>query len=272
MAFDKKILADSFVAKLIESQSIFSKMNRTFDPLVRQGASSVDIPNLAIPEVKTAGTPLVDASRKKTHTDTTMVNIPLTKYAVPLADELLGAYESNGTLLTEYINSSVMVLQEKLDALTIAAAQATTDKTAFGAASMAWGDIIDINKRFDVNKVPKAGRVIVVDANLAAEFFGIDVIKNAVSYNSNFLTTGTMLQFMGNTFFITGVAPTITIASAQKYTMVGIYGPGLAVIINKMGDIKEAWDSVNLQTVYDVICHAGVGLFDNKFAVVKYKP
>ena len=120
--------------------------------------------------------------------------------------------------------------------------------------------------------ISKNDRVIVVDSNLASEFFGIDTVKSAISFNPNYLESGTFLKFMGNNFFITGVMDTITVSSAQKYTMVGIYGPGMAVVINKLGDIKEAWDSVNLQTVVDVICHAGVKLLKNQFAVVKYKP
>ena len=272
MPFDKKLLADGVVQRLIEGQNIYNQMNRSFDSLVRQGATSVDIPDLAIPVIKTAGYSLTGADRKKTKTDTTMINIPLSAIAVPLADELLAGYESNGMLLTEYLNSAAAVLQEYLDKLVIAAAQGSSAKSAFAGASMAWADIIDINSKFDIALVPKSGRIIVVDANLAAEFFGIDVVKSAVAYNSNFLTTGTFLNFMGMKFYITGVASTITVSAAQKYTMCGIYGPGLAVIINKLGEIKEAWDSANLQNAVDMLAHAGVKLLKNEFAVVKYKP
>lgn len=272
MAFDKKVLADSVVQRLVEGQGIYNQMNRSFDSLVRPGATSVDIPDLAIPVIKTAGYSLTGADRKKSKTDTTMINVALSALAVPLADELLGSYESGGAMLTEYLNSAAAVLQEHLDKLVITAAQGSSQKSAFAGAAMAWADIIAINAAFDLAKVPKAGRVIALDANLAAEFFAIDVVKNAVSYNNNFLTTGTFLNFMGNRFYITGVSPTITVGGASKYTMVGIYGPGLAVIINKLGEIKEAWDSVNLQTVVDMLAHVGVSLLKNEFAVVKYKP
>lgn len=272
MAFDKKILADGVVQRLIEGQGIYNKMNRSFDALVAPGATSVDVPDLAVPLVKTSGSAPTSADRKKTHTGTTMINVPLIAYAVPLADELIGRYESNGVMITEYLNSAAAVLQEKFDELVITAAQGTTDKSAFAGAAMSWADVIDITKRFDVNKVPKSGRVITIDANLAAEFFGIDVVKSAVAYNSNFLTTGTFLNFMGMSFYITGVAPTITVGGAAKYTMVGIYGPGVAMIISKLGEIKEAWDGENLQDNVDMLAHAGIKLFKNQFSVVKYKP
>ena len=272
MSFDKKILADGVVQRLIEGQGIYSHCNRSFDSLVISGASSVDIPDLALPVVKTAGTAPTNADRKKSKTDTSMINIPLNAYAVPLANELLGRYESDGVILTEYLNSAAAVIQEKLDELVITAAQGTANKSAFKGAAMAFDDITDINKSFDILKVPKSGRIIVVDANLAAEFFGIDVVKSAISFNSNYLTTGTFLNFMGSKFFITGVAPAITVAGNSKYTVCGIYGPGLAVIVNKLGEIKEAWDGTNLQDNVDMLAHAGVKLLKDAFSVVKYKP
>lgn len=272
MAFDKKLIADAVAARLIEGQGIYNKMNRSFDGLVTPGATSVDIPDLAVPLVKTSGTPPTHSDRKKTKTGTTMINVPLTAYAVPLADEVLGRFESNGMLLTKYLESASLALQEKIDSLVITAAQGSTDKTSFTGATASFADVVDINKRMDVNKVPKSQRIIVIDANLAAEFFGIDVVKSAISYNSNFLTTGTFLSFMGMTFFITGLASTITVGGAAKYTIVGIYGPGLAVIISRIGEVQEAWDGENLQKNVDVLMHAGVALLKNEYAVVKYKP
>lgn len=273
MAFTKTLVADSVVARLIEGQGIYARMNRSFDGLVQSGATSVDIPKLAIPVVKTAGYSLTGSDRKKGKADTTNINCALATYSVPLAEEILAKYESNGMLIKGYIESATLALQEYFDTLVLAEAQTNGGTpAAFAGASMAWADVVSINATFDTNKVPKAGRVIVIDANLATEFFGIDVVKNAVSYNTNYLTTGTFLNFMGMTFFITGLLSTITISSAQKYTMVGIYGPGLAAIVSKFGELKEAWDSVNLQTVYDLISHFGAKILDSKFAVVKYKP
>lgn len=275
MAFSKTLVADTVVARLIEGQGIYSRTNRSFDGLVQPGASSVDIPNLGIPIVKTAGYAVDGADRKKAKDSTTNVNVALATYSTPLAEEILARYESNGKLITGYIDSAVMVLQEYFDTLVLAAANTTTYRYAFAGATMAWADIVAINKRFDLNKVPKSGRIICIDANLADEFFGVDVVKNAVSYNSNYLTTGTFLNFMGMTFFITGLMSTVNGTSSSitgKYSMVGIYGPGLASIVSKFGDVKEAWDTVNLQTVYDVISHFGCKLLDAKFAVVVYKP
>jgi hypothetical protein len=271
MPYDKKLVADSVVQRLIENQGIYTSMNRSFDGLVREGASSVDVPKLADVVVKkSTATPLADATRKKSKADTTMVNVPLVDYAVPLAEEILAQYESNGMLIKEYLDSASQKLQEQFDVDVITEAQTTTDKTAFAAASMAWIDVVDIMAKMDNNKVPKTGRIIVVSAALAQEFFAIDVIKSAVGFNQNFLQSGTLLSILGMKFYISGLVPQVNV-SGLKNNMVGIYGPGLAFVLSRFGELKTAWDTTNLQTINDMLAHAGVKLFDNKFAVVKYK-
>lgn len=271
MAYDKKIVADSVVQRLIENQGIYNSVNRSFDGLVREGASSVDVPKIADVVVKkSTATPLADAARKKAKADTTMMNIPLVDYAVPLAEEILAQFESNGKLIKEYLDSASMKLQEQFDIDVITEAQTTSDRTAFDAAAMGWKDITNINARLDANKVPKNGRLIVISANLAEEFFDIDVIKSSVAFNSNFLTAGTFLSVMNLKFFISGLVPQLNIGGL-KDNMVGIYGPGLAFVLSKFGELKQAWDTTNLQTINDMLAHAGVKLFDSKFSVVKYK-
>lgn len=271
MAYDKKLVADSVVQRLIENQAIYTSMNRSFDSLIKEGASSVDVPKLADVVVKkSTATPLSDATRKKVKADTTMVNIPLVDYAVPLAEEILAQFETNGTLIKEYLDSASQKLQEQFDIDVITAAQSTTDHSAFAGATMAWEDIVYIMKKFDTNKVPKSGRIIVIDANLADEFFAIDVIKSAIGYNQQFLNTGQLISLLGMKFYISGLVPTVTHTGA-KNNIVGIYGPGLAFVLSRFGELKTAWDTTNLQTINDMLAHAGVKLFDNKFAVVKYK-
>lgn len=272
MAYDKKIVADSVVQRLIENQGIYQSVNRSFDGLVREGASSVDVPKIADVVVKksSGGYALSGADRKKAKAHTTMMNVPLVDYAVPLAEEILAQFESNGRLIKEYLDSATMKLQEQFDVDVITAAQTTADRTAFDAADMGWKDIANILARLDANKVPKTGRVIVVSANLAEEFFEIDVIKNAAAYNKEFLQSGALMNILGMKFFISGLVPQLNIGGL-KDNIVGIYGPGLAFILSRFGELKSAWDTTNLQTINDMLAHAGVALFDDKFAVVKYK-
>ena len=271
MPFTKVLVADSVVQRLIETQSIYSLMNRSYDGLVRPGATSVDVPAMPTLVVKTSGTSSTHVDRKKLKADTTMVNIPFTRAAVPIAGEIFTQFESNGMLLREFTESAAQTFSEKFDSDVIVAAQTTTDKTAFAGATMAWADIIDINSKMDVNKVPKNNRVIVVSATLAGEFFNIDVVKNAASYQRDILAGGQLISLMGMRFFISGLVPTVTISAAQKANMVGIYGPGVAFILNRMMDVEETYDVDNLQRNIDFLSSYGVKLFDNKFAVVKHK-
>lgn len=274
MAFSKTLVADTVVARLIEGQGIYGSCNRSFDGLVQAGASSVDIPQLAIPIVKTAGYALSGSDRKKAKDDTTNVNVALHTYSVPLAEEILARYESNGKLIAGYIDSAVMTLQEHFDKLVLTEAQTTTAKAAFAGASMAWEDITGIKKAFDVAKVPQYGRMLCVDANLIGEFYAVDGVKSAVTFNKGYFENGILGDLLGMKVFSTGLLPTFSASSSitGKYSMVGIYGPGMAAILSKFGDVKEAWDTVNLQTVYDVISHFGVKLLDSNFSVVRYKP
>lgn len=274
MAYNKTIVADTFVQALIEGQAIYNMCNRSFDGLVKQGASSVDIPDLALGVVKkgaSAGTTPTDATRKKTKTNTTMVNVPLIPYAIPLSDEILAQYESNGALLKGYLANNALLMQEQFDIDCIAEALTTSNKTAFKGDEMAWADIVALNAQMDIKKVPKAGRLIVIDANLAEEFFNIDVIKAHVSYNPQAMSSGTFIKIMGMNFYISGLVETVTVGEDEKHCMVGWYGNGLAFILSRMGEIKTVWDGDLLADLTDFLGHAGVKLLKSDFAVVKYK-
>ena len=268
MPFSKTILADAFVQRLIENQGIYSNANRSFDSLVKPGATSVDIPALAIPVLKTAGVSVSSSDRKKTKTDTANINVPLGPYAVPLADELLGRYESGGILLNGYLDSAAAVIQEGFDTALITECQKTTDKADFAASTLSWADIVGINAAFDKNKVPKAYRCIVIDADLESEFFNIDVIKNAAAYNTINFATGSVISILGLKFFFTGVAPKV----GTKASVTAFYGPGVAFILSRLGEIKTAWQTDALLDTVDVLAHAGAKLLDNKFAIVRTKP
>lgn len=262
MAYAKTIVADAVVQRLIENLGIHSYCNRSFDGLVRVGASSVDIPKLASLVVKTTGTSSTHADRKKTKTDTTMVNVPLSAAAIPLADEILSSFESNGTLLKEYINSAALTFQEYFDQQVITEALTTTN-TITDFANLSWADIVAINKALDTQKVPKTGRIFVISSNLADDFYGIDVVKNSMSYNVAKLETGQFLSIMGMKFFISALVP----QSTTKNQIVGFYGPALAFVLSKYMDLKTTWDESNLLDVNDLLCHFGKKLLDVSFAV-----
>jgi hypothetical protein len=262
MAYAKTLVADAVVQRLIETQGIYSYCNRAFDGLVKPGASSVDVPKLAALLVKTTGTTSTHSDRKKTKTDTTMVNVALDKAVVPLADEILAQFESNGMLLKEYVNSAALSFQEYFDLQVITEALSTTNAVA-DFANLDWATIVKINQALDVQKVPKSGRIFCISANLADDFYGIDVVKNAMSYNVAKLETGQFISLMGMKFFISALVPLAT----AKNQVVGFYGPGLAFILSKYMELKTGWDESNLLDVNDLLSYFGKKLLDVNFAV-----
>lgn len=262
MAFTKTLLADAVVQRLIETQGIYSYCNRAFDGLVSQGATSVDIPKLASLTVNTAGVSSTDSSRAKTKTDTTMVNVPLGKAVVPLADEILGQFESNGMLLKEYIMSAAMTFQEYFDTMVITEALTTTNEID-NFSELTWQEIVALNKNLDVLKVPKRGRIFCISAEFSDDFYNIDVFKSAMAYNSVKLATGEFIDVMGYKFFISGLVPT----TSSKNQIVGFYGPGLAFILSRYMQLKTGWDETNLLDVNDLLTHFGKKLLNVNFAV-----
>jgi len=262
MAYAKTLVAEAVVQRLIETQGVYSYCNRAFDGLVRQGASSVDIPKLANLTVNTAGVSSTDSSRAKTKTDTTMVNVALGKAAIPLADEILGQFESNGMLLREYINSAALTFQEYFDKQVITEALTTTNSID-PFSTLTWLEIVAISSELDQLKVPKSNRIFCISANLAPDFYNIDVVKNAMAYNIAKLETGTFLSIMGMKFFISALVP----QSSDKNQIVGFYGPGLAFILSKYMELKTGWDETNLLDVNDLLCHFGKELLSVDFAV-----
>ena len=262
MAYAKTLVADSVAQRLIEAQGIFQYCNRAFDGIVKPGASSVDVPKLAGLTVNTAGVSSTHASRAKTKTDTTMVNVPLDKAVVPLADQILGQFESNGMLMKEYTISAALTFQEHFDKMVITEALTTTN-TITDFATLGWAQIAAINKGLDLQKVPKTGRIIAISANLADSFYAIDVVKNAMAYNIAKFESGQFISVMGMKFFISANVP----LSTTKNQIVGFYGPGLVFVLSRYMELKSGWDETNLLDVNDLLCHFGKKLLDVDYAI-----
>lgn len=262
MAYTKTLVIDAVVQRLIETQGIYSYCNRAYDGLVKQGATSVDIPKLADVTVNTSGVSATDSSRAKTKTDTTMVNVALSKAVVPLASEILGEFESNGMLLKEYMNSAALAFQQYFDTMVLTEALTTTNEID-SFSELTWQEITTINKELDVLKVPKKGRIFGISAEFSDDFYNIDVVKSAMAYNSIKLATGEFVDIMGYKFFISGLVPT----SSDANQIVAWYGPGLAFILSRYMELKTVWDTDNLIDVNDLLCHFGKKLLNVNFAV-----
>jgi hypothetical protein len=265
MPWNKQVTADGVVTRLIESNGLYNLCNRTFDRLVVPGATSVLVPKLpSLKSRKNTGTSATHSDRKKTKTDTSMVLVDLDIHAVPIADELPGQFESGNMLTTEFEVSATMTLQEGFDADIVAAAQTTTNELEMAGETLSWKDIVQINKTFNQLKVPRHGRLIVIDAELEDQFWDIDIVKQAAAFNKEVISTGTFVTLMGCKFFISGLVEPVD----EKKNIVGIYGPGLAAVLSRSAEIKQVWDVDNLQDNIDLVAHFGAKLLSNEFAVV----
>lgn len=265
MAWSKPLTVMQVVTRLIQVLSLYNLCNRSYDGYVVEGASSVRRPKLALLTAKkNEGTAADGVGRTATGAGTTMVETDLDTYAVPILAEIAAKWSSNDKLRQEYIVSAVLTLQKEFDKAVIAAAQATDQVFNFAADVMSWKDITKISAVMNQNEVPKDGRVVVISANLEQEFWDIDAIKNAASYNMQLLSSGKMIEVLGMKFFISGNVPQV----GGKDNIVGFYGQGLAFILSKFGEIKEVYSPDLLADVIDLLAYAGCELDDNKFAVV----
>lgn len=270
MAWNKIVTADTVIQRLYEDKGLYQLTNRSYDSLVRPGATSVRRPMLAsLAAVKNEGTTAGSASRKKTHTDTTMVETSLDVYTVPILSELAGEFESNDMLRREYEISMSMALKRQFNVDVITAAQATSNVTDTLAAELGWDDFVGIIQHFEDNEVPEDGRVIVVSSSLMQPFFNIDVIKTAMGFNKDLLQSGMSNQMLGATWFVSGLVPTV----GGKNNVTAWYSKGLAFILSKEGVIKETYDPGEVGVrkpgdVIDMCAHAAAELDDDAFAYV----
>ena len=266
MAWNKIVTSDIVIQRCIEQLGLYQLMNRSYDPLVMPGATSVRRPLLANLVVrKNTGAGPLDSSRKKSKADTTMVETSLDTYAVGIFNEMAAQFESNDALLREYEISMALQLGQQFDLDCITAADQTSNKIETAASGVfAWKDIIKMIATMDKNLVPRDNRVFVIPSELEAQFWDIDVIKQAAAYNSTILTNGKIIDFMEMKFFITGNAPKVSTKDAVRL----IYGPGLAFILSHSGQIEETYDPTNIGKVYDMLAHGAAALDDDRFAVV----
>lgn len=263
MPYNKTITADSVIKALVENKSLYNLCNRSYDGLVREGASSVDIPALPTMVVKSTGTSSTHADRKKVKANTSMVNVPLEKAVVPIAEEVVANFETNGSLAREFANGARDAFTQFFNAAVISTAQQTNIIESLQGEKLGWKDITNISAIFNTNKVPDAGRLIVVPAALQNDFYDIDVVKQAVGYNKDFLE-GRFLRILDMNFFLSGLVEKVE----EKDNLVGIYGPGLAFILSRYMEQKEVYDPEEIQTNIDFISHYGTKLLKNEFGIV----
>lgn len=265
IGWNRQLTVDSVIQRLYEVKSLFNRCNRSYDGLVKSsGTTSVSRPRLAQVVVKknTAFT-RTSSDRKKTKDDTRMVTTPLDIYTAGILSQLTAEFESNDMLRTEYEKSMVLALQRQFDVTVLEEAIKTTNQLTTKATGVfSWADIVKIDSTFNKLEVPEDDRLIVLSADLEEDFWDIDVIKTAAAFRGN-LETGKFLKIKNMDFYISAKVPKI----GGKACALGIYGPGLAFILNRFAEIKEVYDPDQQGDVVDLLCHAGCELDGAEFAV-----
>lgn len=261
MAYSNVLTLDQIIQALYEDKGIFNLCNRNYDSFViEHGASKCSIP--AIPLLEAVTPPATN--RKAVLGDTNMVEVVMQKSVVELAEEVEAKYQNrSGSLMMGFIEGSAKAHRKNFDAKVIAEAQTYGTGIQWKGAQVSWEDFMAIDAKFDALEVDPDDRFIVYPARIKEQVLAIDVIKTAMSMNPEYLERG-----------IVRVANMQIISSARvdkiggKENLVGVWGMGLAFILDAMMDRKEAYNTTSKATDIDYIADYGTKLLKADYAVI----
>jgi hypothetical protein len=268
MALTHGLLADMCLRGLYESQALWNKMNRSFDGLVADKTmDSIDIPINPQLVASTAAVSKTSPNRKKAKTDSNTVNVPFALYTIGLTQEEEERILMNGKLLNNFLLDTNDALSDALDAVVIAEAQTTDKVITWAGANLTWGDIVNVDAKFNLLKVPKRNRVVIIPASRQADFMSIDVVKSAMAFNKDLLEKGVFV--INNTqFYISSYVGQI----GSKDNIVGINTGGLAVVLKGYMSRNSVYDTDTRMTYVDYNTGAATKLLKTEFAVVAKQP
>jgi hypothetical protein len=260
MAYVKIVTALALIKALNEGQSIYNTGNRTYDSDARAGASSVDIDAMPLLVAKSTGSSSTDADRLGPG-DTTKVNVPLVPTIVPVKAKKIDEYSTNGRMMKDFIEGARDAMTDKFDNDFVDAIQDGATVTPAGV--LTWEVLTEMDTRMTINKVPRRNRFCVIDAQLEGDFLALDIVKQAMAFNPNYLENGIM-KVKGVNYIISAVAPELN----GNPTLNQYYGPGVAFILNQFMDAERVYDGTNVQVNYDYIAYSGAKLLKCAFGEV----
>lgn len=260
MSYAKVVTALALIKALNENQSIYNTGNRSYDSDAKAGASSVDVDLMPLLVAKTTGSTSTSSDRKGPK-DTTKLNIPLGPLVVPTSVAKIDEYSTNGRMMSDFIEGAKNAMGDKFDYSFIGTIQDVGTQTP--VSGVTWEEIIGMGSRLTVNKVPQSQRFGVIDAELEADFCSLDIVKQAMAFNPNYLENG-IIKIKGVTWFVTANAPKV----GGKPTICQYYGPGVPFILNRFMDSERAYDGENVQVNYDFIAYYGTKMGKAAFGEV----
>lgn len=254
---------DMIIQACYEDKRIYNRCNRSLDGFIKEhGAGTSYIPALPLMEAVTPPA----TSRKATGADTSMVPVVMRKSVVEIRDEVESAYlNKSGKVLQGFIDGAAKAHGKNFDSKVIIEAQENGTVITWNGATVEAEDLDNIDAKFDELEVDPEDRFVVYPARLKTAIGRIDVIKTARGFNQNFLEKGVM-EYNNLTLISSARVPKV----GGKETLVGIWGPGMAFLLDKQMDKFSAYNTdPNVKaTDHDYFAWYGYKLLDAKYAVI----
>jgi hypothetical protein len=261
MAYSNVLTLDQVLQALYEDKGIFNLCNRNYDAFITEpGGNTAYIP--AVPLLEAVTPPATN--RKYTGADTDMIPVAMASSVVEVGQEVDMKYKNkSGAVMQGFIQGVSKAHRKNFDAKVIKEAQDNGTVINWAGAVLQWDDFMAIDAMFDTLEVDGDDRFIVYPSRLKTQVQSIDVIKTAMAHNPNYLEKG-ILQVANMRLISSARVATI----GGKENLVGIWGPGLAFLLDSFMDREEAYDTTNKRTDVDYFAWYGKKLLNAYFAVI----
>lgn len=262
MPYSKTITSDLVVQNLYEQKKIYNLCNRGFDGFLQEqrGAHKILIPALPLLEAVTPPA----TNRKYMIGDTDMIEVIAEKSVVEIGMEVEAKFTNkSGSLIMGFTEGMSRAHGKNFDAQVIAEAQNNGTVINWEGATLGFQDFANIDAKFDDLEVDAEDRFVVYPARLKNQFYKDPDLARAVSFNPNFLTNG-IVEILN-----LKLIPSARVAKlGGKETLVGVWGPGLAFVLDNLVDREEVYDKTNKRTDIDYLVWYGTKLLRSEWAIV----
>lgn len=262
MPYSRTITSDLVIQNLYERREIYNLCNRGFDGLLHEqrGANKILVPSLPLLEAVTPPA----TNRKYMIGDTDMAEIVLQKSVVELGMEVEAKFtDKSGNLIIGFTDGMSKAHSKNFNARVIAEAQNNGTVINWEGATLSFSDFANIDAKFDQLEVDAEDRFVVYPARLKGQFYQDPDLARAVSYNPNFLRGG-IVEILN-----LKLIPSARVGKlGGKENLVGIWGPGLAFVLDNMIDREEVYDKTNKRTDIDYLVWYGAKLLRPEWAII----
>lgn len=252
---------DMIIQALYEDKGIFNFCNRNLDGFITQhGAGTIYIPKLPLLEAVTPPA----TNRKYTGADTDMIPVVMQASVVEYGQEITAKYlNKSGRILQGFVDGSTKAHRKNFDGKVIAAAQADGTQISWKGAKVSFADFAAIHAKFNTLEVDGDDRFVVYPARIEEDFYSDPDIVRAMTKNPEYLEKG-IFKIL-NMWII----PSARVAQVGgKETLAGIWGPGLAFLLDSLMEEAEAYDTTNKRRDIDQFAYYGIKLLATEFAVI----